>query len=89
MDYNHQSRRLFVGMDSGYISEFSISNDNNRIKLIKNYAAHQNRVKSVLFSFETEWLLSIGRDKYFIWHCSERGHRLCTYFCQFACTAFQ
>lgn len=89
MDYDHQSKRLFVGMDNGYISEFCVSNDYNRIKLVKNYPAHQNRVKSVLFSPQNNWLLSIGRDKYFNWHCTETGGRLCTYFCQFTCTAFQ
>src|SRR5699024_6813511 len=89
MDYHHQTKRLFIGLDNGYISEFSVANDYNRVKLIKNYAAHQGRVKSALFSLDTEWLLSIGRDKYFVWHCSERGHRIGNYLCQFACTALQ
>lgn len=89
MDYNHQTKRLFVGLENGYISEFSLSEDFNRIKLIKNYAAHQNKIKALLFSLDTEWLLSIGRDKYFIWHCSERGQRLGAYFCQHICTALQ
>ncbi|KAH9416129.1 WD repeat and FYVE domain-containing protein 2 [Dermatophagoides pteronyssinus] len=89
MDYNHQTKRLFVGLDNGYISEFNVSDDYNRIKLIKNYAAHQNRIKSILFSLDTEWLLSIGRDKYFVWHCAERGKRIGAYFCQNSCTALQ
>ncbi|KPM06788.1 WD repeat and FYVE domain-containing protein 2-like protein [Sarcoptes scabiei] len=83
------TKRLFVGLENGYISEFSLSEDFNRIKLIKNYAAHQNKIKALLFSLDTEWLLSIGRDKYFIWHCSERGQRLGAYFCQHICTALQ
>ena len=89
MSYNHETKRLFVGLDNGYISEFSLANDYNRIKLIKNYCAHQGRVKEVLFSLECELVLSIGRDKYFAWHCSERGNRINVYLCKFACTALQ
>lgn len=89
MNYNHQTKRLFVGLDNGHISEFSVSSDYNRIKLVKNFIAHQGRVKEVLFSLESELVLSIGRDKYFTWHCSERGNRLGTYLCKFACTSLQ
>lgn len=89
MNYSHQTKRLFVGMDNGYISEFSVANDYNRIKLVKNYCAHQGRVKEVLFSLETEMVLSIGRDKFLIWHCSERGNRIGSYVCKFACSALQ
>lgn len=89
MSYNHQTKRLFVGMDNGYISEFNVATDYNRIKLIKNFCAHQGRVKEVLFSLETEMVLSIGRDKYLVWHCSERGNRYGTYMCKLACSALQ
>ncbi len=89
MDYNHQTKRLFVGLDDGYISEFSVANDYNRIKLTKNFSAHTGRVKETLFSLETEMVLSIGRDKFLVWHCSERGNRYGTYTCKVACSALQ
>lgn len=59
--------------------------------MIKNYAAHQNRIKALLFSLETEMVLSIGRDKYFVWHCTEQnqGKRIGAYLCQCSCTALQ
>ncbi|KAG8124337.1 putative WD repeat and FYVE domain-containing protein, partial [Naja naja] len=41
--------------------------------LIHPLPAHQSRVMMVLFVLEMEWLLSIGQDKYFTWHCSESG----------------
>lgn len=89
MNYNHQTKRLFVGLDNGYISEFSVANDYNRIKLGTNFAAHQSRVKDVLFSIEAELLLSIGRDKYFVWHCSEKQLKIGAYLCKFVCSALQ
>lgn len=89
MDYNHQTKRLFVGMDNGQTTEFSITSDYNRIKQVRDYAPHQGRIKVVLFSLECEWLLSIGRDKFLQWHCSERGNRIGNYFCKFSCTALQ
>ena len=89
MSYNHQTKRLFVGMNNGYISEFTVADDYNRIKLVKNFTAHQGRVKEVLFSLEAEMVLSIGSDKYFIWYCSERGNRIGSYMCKFVCSALQ
>jgi len=89
MEYHHESKRLFVAMDNGYISEFSVATDFNRIQQIKNYAAHQGRVKAMVFSAETGLLLSIGKDKYFVWHSSETGSRLGSYICAAAPTALQ
>ncbi|KAL4220349.1 WD repeat and FYVE domain-containing protein 2 [Mactra antiquata] len=76
MTYNGETRRLFVGLDNGTISEFVLSDDFNRMTLTRDYLAHQNRVTSVKFSLQREWLLSCGKDKYFQWHCSETGRRL-------------
>lgn len=76
MDFNHETRRLFVGMENGSISEFLVAEDYNRITHVRNYVAHVGRVSQVIFSIITEWLLSSGRDKCFIWHDSESGRRL-------------
>lgn len=89
MSYCHQTKRLFVGTESGQISEFSVASDYNRIKLIKVYPSHQGRVKDVLFSLDNEWILSIGKDDYLMWHCSEKGHRIGVYLCTNPCTALQ
>jgi hypothetical protein len=89
MDFNHETKRLFVGMDNGSISEFSVAEDYNRIVHQRNYLAHQNRVTAVVFSIVTEWVLSVGRDKYFQWHCSETGRRLGGFLCNCWATALQ
>ena len=52
-------------------------------------AAHQGRVTAVLFSLTQEWVLSVGRDKYFQWHCSETGRRLGGYQATAWCTCLQ
>lgn len=65
MDFNPETKRLFVGMDNGSISEFNIATDYNRISHQRNYLAHLGRVTGVIFSIMTEWVLSVGRDKNF------------------------
>ncbi|XP_072033651.1 WD repeat and FYVE domain-containing protein 2-like [Amphiura filiformis] len=76
MEYSTETRRIFIGQDNGTISEFSLSEDFNRLLARREYLAHQNRVTGVVFSLVAEWVLSVGRDKYFQWHCSESGRRL-------------
>ncbi|RWS31561.1 WD repeat and FYVE domain-containing protein 2-like protein [Leptotrombidium deliense] len=89
MDFNHETKRLFVGMENGSISEFIVADDFNRITHERNYLAHQARITAVIFSIRTEWVLSVGYDKYFNWHCSETGRRLGGFQCNSWCTALQ
>lgn len=89
MDFNHETKRLFVGMENGSVSEFLVAEDFNRITHQRNYLAHQARVTDVVFSIITEWVLSVGRDKYFNWHDSETGRRLGGFQCSSWCTALQ
>uniref|UniRef100_A0A8D2ZXE4 WD repeat and FYVE domain containing 2 n=1 Tax=Scophthalmus maximus TaxID=52904 RepID=A0A8D2ZXE4_SCOMX len=79
MSFNPETRRLSVGMDTGSICEFILSEDYNKITPARTYQAHQGRVTVVLFVLEMEWLLSTGQDKNFTWHCSESGQQLGTY----------
>ncbi|XP_062521405.1 WD repeat and FYVE domain-containing protein 2-like [Corticium candelabrum] len=76
LSYNGETRRLFVGLGSGAITEFQLSEDFNRISLRRNYEAHLNRVTQMAFSLEHEWLLSVSRDKTFQWHSAESGLRI-------------
>uniref|UniRef100_A0A3Q3SQV3 WD repeat and FYVE domain containing 2 n=1 Tax=Mastacembelus armatus TaxID=205130 RepID=A0A3Q3SQV3_9TELE len=79
MSFNPETRRLSVGMDTGSICEFILSEDYNKMTPARTYHAHQGRVTVVLFVLEMEWLLSTGQDKNFTWHCSESGQQLGTY----------
>ncbi|RMC07167.1 hypothetical protein DUI87_16623 [Hirundo rustica rustica] len=76
MSFNPETRRLSIGLDNGTISEFILSEDYNKMTLVKSYQAHQSRVIMILFVLEMEWVLSTGQDKHFTWHCSESGQRL-------------
>ncbi|KAI1285878.1 WD repeat and FYVE domain-containing protein 2 [Halotydeus destructor] len=89
MDFNHETRRIFVGMENGSISEFQVADDYNKMTHSRNYMAHQGRVTQVVFSIMTEWVLSTGRDKSFVWHCSETGRRLGGFQSNTWCTALQ
>ncbi|KAM8855094.1 WD repeat and FYVE domain-containing protein 2 isoform 2-T2 [Spinachia spinachia] len=79
MSFNPETRRLSVGMDTGSICEFILSEDYNKMTPAGTYQAHQGRVTVVLFVLEMEWLLSTGQDKNFNWLCSESGQQLGTY----------
>lgn len=89
MDFNHETRRLFIGMENGQISEFDVAEDYNRITGTRNYIAHIGRINQVVFSLITEWVLSVARDKFFNWFCSETGRRLGGIQLAHPCTALQ
>ncbi|XP_063967362.1 WD repeat and FYVE domain-containing protein 2-like isoform X1 [Lytechinus pictus] len=76
MEFSSETRRIFIGQDSGIISEFSLSEDYNRLLFRRDYSAHSSLVTGIIFSLVAEFVLSVGRDKYFQWHCSESGRRL-------------
>lgn len=79
MSFNPETRRLSVGLDTGTICEFILSEDYNKMTPTNTYQAHQGRVTVVLFVLGMEWLLSTGQDNNFSWHCSESGQQLGTY----------
>ncbi|KAJ9583262.1 hypothetical protein L9F63_022395 [Diploptera punctata] len=85
--YCVETRQLFVGVENGTVSEFSLAADFNRMSCVRNYPAHQGRVTSVYFAINCEWVLSIGRDKMFYYHCSETGRRLGSFQSDAWCTA--
>ncbi len=62
--YRHEERRLFVGLETGIVSEFVLSEDLNRLDHIRDYHAHQSRVTAVCYSSNHKWLLSVGKDRY-------------------------
>ncbi|CAF0977825.1 unnamed protein product [Brachionus calyciflorus] len=73
------SRRLFVGLDSGNILEFAVGEDYNKITLIKQYLAHTGRVTSVYNTVEHDWVLSTSKDKYFAFHSTDNSRRIGSY----------
>ncbi|XP_015785683.1 WD repeat and FYVE domain-containing protein 2 [Tetranychus urticae] len=89
MSFNHETKRLFVGMENGSISEFLIADDYNRITHQRTYIAHNERVTGLIFSIFHEWVLSVSKDRYFCWHCSETGNRLGGFQFNSWCTALQ
>uniref|UniRef100_A0A3Q1JJG0 FYVE-type domain-containing protein n=2 Tax=Anabas testudineus TaxID=64144 RepID=A0A3Q1JJG0_ANATE len=76
MSYHHDSRRIFIGQDNGAVVEFLISEDFNKMNHVKTYPAHQNRVSDMVFSLESEWVVSTGHDKSVSWMCTQSGSML-------------
>ena len=89
MHFHESSRRLFVGMDNGSVTEFLVADDYNRMTQTRCYVAHQGRVAQVVFSPDTEWLLSVAKDKFLYIHCTETGRRLIGYPESAVCTSLQ
>ena len=61
--YHHATRQVFVGLETGVISEFAISDDYNRMDHVRDYHAHQSRVTGLHFDSDQNWILSVGKDK--------------------------
>ncbi|XP_042236847.1 WD repeat and FYVE domain-containing protein 2-like isoform X2 [Homarus americanus] len=89
LHYIADTKRLFLGLDNGTVVEFSVSQDYNSINQVREYLSHQNRVTDVIFCPTNEWLLSVARDKFFVYHCTESGRRLGGHQCSGWCTALQ
>lgn len=87
--FDQDLKRLFVGLDSGTISEFIVTDDFNRIEHQRYFSSHQGKVTDILFSSTCKWLLSVGRDKQFHLDDSERGSRISGFSLQNPCTAIQ
>jgi len=84
--YHHATRQVFVGLETGVVSEFAISDDYNRMDHVRDYHAHQSRVTGLHFDPDQNWILSVGKDKYFQFHCTSSGRRLGGYLCTSWCT---
>lgn len=79
IDYTPETRTLFIGQENGTVSQYTLSDDCNRLTLIRDFLAHQARVTACVFAKHTGWIMSSGRDKFFSFHCTETGRRLGTY----------
>ncbi|XP_064104022.1 WD repeat and FYVE domain-containing protein 2-like isoform X2 [Macrobrachium nipponense] len=89
LHYTAHIRRLFMGLDNGTVTEFEVASDYNSIRHIRDYISHQNRVTGVMYCQDSEWALSVSRDKFFVYHCTESGRRLGGHQCTGWCTALQ
>ncbi|XP_055921961.1 WD repeat and FYVE domain-containing protein 2 [Eupeodes corollae] len=87
--YYDDTRQLFVGQENGTVSQYTLSEDCNRLSLVRDYLAHQARVVAVLFAKIQSWVLSCAKDKFFAYHCTETGRRLGCYTFETPCTALQ
>ncbi|CAH0380526.1 unnamed protein product [Bemisia tabaci] len=85
--YTPETRQLFIGQENGTVSEYILADDMNRMNHVKDVLAHQGRVTGIHFSLHCEWVLSIGRDKVFQYHCSETTRQRGTFFSTAWCTA--
>uniref|UniRef100_A0A1B6CDK1 FYVE-type domain-containing protein n=1 Tax=Clastoptera arizonana TaxID=38151 RepID=A0A1B6CDK1_9HEMI len=85
--YCAETKQIYIGLDNGTISEFVLAEDYNGLVHVKDFLTHQARVTGIVFSLTCEWLLSIGRDKLFQFHCSESGRFLGNFVTTAWCTA--
>lgn len=87
--YAEDTRHLFIGQENGTVSEYTLSEDCNRLSLVRDYISHQFRVTEVVFAKQQNWILSCGKDKVFSFHCTETGRRLGGYTFETPCTSLQ
>lgn len=87
--YDGETRRLFVGIGSGSVHEYLLSEDINRMEPKRTYNAHSGRVTALKFNAEYNWLLSASRDKSFEWYCTSTGRQRGNFKTQSWCTAVE
>lgn len=61
--FNKTQRRVFVGLESGGILEYTMSEDFNSLHLERSTPAHGGRVQAIAFDAERQYMLSCSRDK--------------------------
>lgn len=89
IEYMPETRQVFIGQDNGTVSQYALSDDCNRLTLIRDFLSHQGRVTGVCYAKNSGWVLSCGRDKLFAFHAAETGTRLGGYTFEAICTALQ
>eukprot|EP00056_Hartaetosiga_gracilis_P001485 m.45275 g.45275 ORF g.45275 m.45275 type:complete len:466 (+) comp10660_c0_seq1:44-1441(+) len=62
LHHNPSTSSLFVGLASGTIQEYDLSEDMNSLTATKSFPAHQGRVNEILFDPERNFLLSCAAD---------------------------
>ena len=75
--YDSETRNVVVGLHSGHLLEFSISDDFNKITgPTRDVPAHKGRVTDIVHSRKDKWIMSCGRDKCFQFYNCDSGRRL-------------
>uniref|UniRef100_A0A8C2J2Z1 WD repeat and FYVE domain containing 1 n=1 Tax=Cyprinus carpio TaxID=7962 RepID=A0A8C2J2Z1_CYPCA len=73
MSYHHESRRIFIGQDNGAVV-VSVTLIFSACVCV--CAAHQNRVSDLIFSLESQWVISTAHDKSISWMSTQSGAML-------------
>lgn len=89
IEYVPETRHLYIGQENGTVTQYTLSEDCNRLSFLRDYLSHQARVVAVVFSKTHKWILSAGKDKQFAYHCTESGKRVGGYNFETPCTALQ
>ncbi|XP_067622231.1 WD repeat and FYVE domain-containing protein 2 isoform X2 [Eurosta solidaginis] len=87
--YNASDRHIYVGQDNGTVTQYTFSDDCNRLYFIRDFLSHQARVMQVVYAKILKWILSCGKDKLFVYYSTETGNRLGSYSFETPCTSLQ
>ncbi|KAB7505958.1 WD repeat and FYVE domain-containing protein 2 [Armadillidium nasatum] len=87
--YADDNRKLFIGLENGTVTEYEVATDWNSITHTRDYLSHQSLVTGLIYDRNSEWMLSISRDKFLVYHCTESGRRLGGHQCSAGCTSIE
>lgn len=73
MAWDLDTRRLFVGLESGHIMLYTVTPDYNRVTPKRDFAAHKSRVTGIQFLASSDHLFSVSHDGCFQWFDAETG----------------
>ena len=77
---NSDSRHVYVGIETGQISYYQMSDDLNVLESIRTFNAHNNcPVLECIYCPLREWIFSIGGDGTLVWSDVKSGNKLGNY----------
>ena len=77
---NSEARHVYVGIETGQISYYQMSDDLNVLESIRTFNAHNNcAVLQCIYCPLREWIFSIGSDGTLVWSDVKNGNKLGNY----------
>lgn len=71
---------MFVGLVTGYVLQCTISEDTNKIEVVRRRQAHTHAVSGIVLSPNGKEVFTCGKDKHLVWASTETGLKTGWYF---------
>ncbi|KAI6242838.1 FYVE zinc finger [Aphelenchoides fujianensis] len=80
---------VFVGLVTGWVLQCTISEDMNKIEIVRRRQAHTHAVSGIVLSPNGKEVFTCGKDKHLVWASTETGLKTGNYVIDSPCTTMQ